>query len=365
MIAAHNFPTDPAEIAERIDIPLDRWPGNCHGIAEAILRHLPIEGMRLCRGHYDGYVSRKSVYHQGGMQQHSWLRLQDGRILDPTRWAIDRPEAPYLYIGENDHYDEAGQVAKARTRPMTLMSIGVDMSAPDRFIAEKLTQAPEALRYDLADLTGIQGLAETDINIRNAERLRRLIEGPVEHLQDPAGLYALIDAAGLKALVKMDVWTRVMEPEKVTPAAGTNFFYEAPAREELSEMEILFRVFAKFLSIDERDIIIEDELEEYGYKLDDLHDAINDMESMVKIDPALPWMDSGSRDLLCVVASDLLGKGFGEELRVERFADSLGMDRQALHRSMIDFGRPAGFDLAWLMPDEVIPQKEITPTFDL
>lgn len=59
------------------------------------------------------------------------------------------------------------------------------------------------------------------------------------------------------------------------------------------------------------------------------------------------------RASLAVIARDLLGKGFGAELEVERYAKSIGMDRQSLHRALEDFGRRAGYDLPWLMPDEV------------
>ena len=122
MTSLPPFPLDPAVVAEEIGIPLREWPGNCHGVAEAILHALPVPGMRLVRGHYDGPVARTSVYRGGsGPQQHSWLRLADGRILDPTRWAMERPSAPAIYVGENDHYDEAGaqlhQFLRGQPRP--------------------------------------------------------------------------------------------------------------------------------------------------------------------------------------------------------------------------------------------------------
>ena len=67
---------------------------------------------------------------------------------------------------------------------------------------------------------------------------------------------------------------------------------------------------ARFLSIEERDGI-ERELEELGYWLDDLHEALNEMERVLRVDPDLTWMPRNERDVLSVVAADLLGAGFG------------------------------------------------------
>jgi len=86
---------------------------------------------------------------------------------------------------------------------------------------------------------------------------------------------------------------------------------------------------ARFLSIEERDGI-ERELEELGYWLDDLHEALNEMELVLRVDPDLTWMPRNERDVLSVVAADLLGAGFGGGLRVERYADSLGLDSKGL-----------------------------------
>ncbi|MBW3243275.1 hypothetical protein KUV57_11260 [Epibacterium sp. DP7N7-1] len=350
-MSALAFPMDPEVIAAEIDVPLDRWPGNCHAIATKVMNSFPMEGLRLVRGHFTGYISRDSVYHHGAIQQHSWLRLGDGRILDPTRWAIESPRRPAIYIGINDDYDEAGLVLDRRTRPQMAFSnfmAGGTQYETERAILKLISKSgPDAAR-DLADTSGIAGLTAESPEIVDAERLRDLLSDPVEHLEDPEALYACAQAAGLKAMIKLDNWIRVMEPEHVTPRPGANILYEAPPAPARTDMEKLFLVFARFLSIEERENTIEDELDEYGYSLEDLHDALNRMEKDLRFSPDLTWMDSSARNLLAVVSADLLGKGFGEELRVERFADSIGLDRDALHRAMTRFGEMAGFDLCWL-----------------
>lgn len=95
------------------------------------------------------------------------------------------------------------------------------------------------------------------------------------------------------------------------------------------------------------------------------------MEKWLRFDPEMPYLPSESLSTIAIVASELLGKGFGEELRVERFADSLGLDRNALHRALVDFGSRAGIDLPWLIGEEarvamaeVICEKpDLSPAF--
>jgi hypothetical protein len=342
------FPTEVSEIAEAIDLPLTGWPGNCHGVAEAVLRRLPTQGMRLVRGHFHGWTSPASVY-RGGPQQHSWLRLQDGRILDPTRWAFDQPDRPYLYVGENDAYDEAGLWLAERSRPMMGMAalLSPDRDAPARAAADRLNACTAGLRDRLAAASGIEGIREGEPHPRDAERLLDLLRAPVEHLDAPAALYAAAADAGLRAHIKLDLWVRVMEPERVTPDPRTNLLYADPPGDPLTGPQALFRVMARFLSIEERDGI-DAEIGELGYRLDELHEALNEMERVLRFDPEITWMPREARDLIAVVAGDLLGAGFGEALRVERYADSLGLDRKGLDRELRRFGELSGYMLSWL-----------------
>lgn len=350
------FPTEPAAIAEAIGLPLTDWPGNCHAVADRVLRRLPTQGMRLVRGHFHGWTSPASVYGRGP-QQHSWLRLQDGRVLDPTRWAFDQPGKPYLYVGENDAYDEAGLWLTARSRPAIRMAafLSPDRDAPERAVADRLNACTAGLRGRIAAASRIPELGEGEVGTREAERLLDLLRAPVEHLDAPEALYAAAADAGLKAQIRLDLWVRVMEPERVRPERGVNRFFADPPGERLSGPQALFRVMARFLSIEERDGL-EGELEERGYRLEELHAALNGMEAVLRSDPDLTWMPRGDRDLLAVVAADLLGAGHGEALRVERYAESLGLDRRALDRELRRFGAAAGYSLLWL-PDRTVPEQ--------
>ena len=342
------FPLEPEVIARAISMPLDIWPGNCHGVAEAVLRTLPTEGMRLVRGHFDGPVSRASVY-RGSVQQHSWLRLGDGRILDPTRWCMDRPDRPYLYIGENDAYDEAGIALSQVSRAAYAGSLSaIGKPGPEDMIQRRLSDLPDAQRIEIFEALGQPDGSYSSLAMSFTE--------PVEHLEDPQRLYRALEAGGMRALIKSDNWVRVREPERVTPGRGVNMFHAPPPREEMTDSQILFRLFCRYLSIEHRGERIEQELEEIGYGLQDLHDALNEMERMLRIDPDLDWTPSSYRHVLCLAAMDLLGKGFGQELKVERHADSLGMDRDGLDQALARFAEPTGLDLIWIWP----PRKRET-----
>ena len=98
------------ELAERIKTPVERWPGACYGIAGAAQ---PFYGGDLHYGHWLGPVSDdcpvESFKNGLPFQSHGWLELEDGSVVDPTRWVFEGVE-PYIYQGENDFYDVGGNV---------------------------------------------------------------------------------------------------------------------------------------------------------------------------------------------------------------------------------------------------------------
>lgn len=235
---------------------------------------------------------------------------------------------------------------------MAALMGGERRGSPEEAVLSALRRADRSAVERLARASEIPALADEAPCAASARGLLDSLSAPVEHLRDPAELYQSATDVGLKAMIKIDNWVRVMEPEKVTPRAGANILYDPPPAEELSDMQKLFKVFATFLSIEERELQLEDELAEYGYRLEELHDALNGIERVLKFDPNPVWLPRDEANLLSVVAADLLGKGFGQELKVERFADSIGLDRAALHRTMVTFGAFSGYDLCWLIGRE-------------
>jgi hypothetical protein len=344
-----DFPLSPEILADEIGIPLNRWPGNCHGIAEAVLQMVPVQGMRLARGHFHGVVSRKSVYRGGGVQQHSWLVAEDGRILDPTRWAMDRPDTPYIYLGINDHYDEAGLELTARIPPQ--LPTG---EADPREVMLAKRSLDEINR--IARAIGSPQIKEVEIGssgLRNlASALKYGLNRPPDHHDDPVELYAALEAAGLKSLIKMDLWNWVMAPERITRTGSANRWFTLPPQDKPTPARLFFDLCCRYISIEEREMQIEDELEELGYSLDEWHKALNKIEWLVSgssgIGPGFEDIPTSYLDPLVVVSGCLLGQGFGTNYKVERYAASRGYPRRDLDRVLRAAGDRIGYDNAWI-----------------
>jgi hypothetical protein len=105
----------PQEIAKKIDWPLSQWPGNCHGVAMAILEAELCSG-RLARGHYFGPIAPTGLFAGRPFSQHSWIQ-RAATIVDPTRYVFEDCK-PYIYVGPIDPvvYDFGGNNLRARTR---------------------------------------------------------------------------------------------------------------------------------------------------------------------------------------------------------------------------------------------------------
>lgn len=93
------------------------WQGSCYalaGVAQSCL-----ETGTLSYGHYLGPVNPKGFWKMyAGLPfvQHGWLLLNDGRVLDPTRWSFTKTK-PEIWIGKNTgEYDRGGQKWRATRR---------------------------------------------------------------------------------------------------------------------------------------------------------------------------------------------------------------------------------------------------------
>lgn len=302
------FPMEPEALAHEIEIPLDQWAGNCHGVACAIRDLVPVQGMRIARGHYDGFISRKSVYTGGPMQQHSWLVSPDGRILDPTRWAMECPDAPYIYLGPCDHYDEGGRAMAARMPP-SLPGAGPDFS-------RQINNLAMEDRIQLAKIVGLNDPASSLMS----DQIARLARQDPDHVPDVRTAYALLAKAGLKAIVPIDSWMRVMAPETLYCRANANRTFILPPAEEISAQALVAKLLVAFCLIETRDSL-EQDLAEHDISLDAYHHALTRFE---KWDMPLKYLPLEDQFILGIVMSDILGQGFGQALRVERYAASLG-----------------------------------------
>jgi len=345
------FPLDADALAEEIGVPLQDWPRNCHAIASKVLQMVPVKGMRLARGHFTGYISPRSQYTGGGpSQQHTWLVAEDGRILDPTRWAMETPGRPTIYLGANDNYDEAGLELAASIGPMLFPLKGVDPYADrlSKVSREGLTLISKSLGVKAPDDTNQQ----SQDMARLAFSVQMALKYPPEHLEDPTAFFSAMAGAGMKALVKIDVWNMIMEPQKLLRQGEANRWFELPAMDRPSPPVLFFELCNRFISIEERDLELEIELEELGYTLDNWHEALNTMESLLKYkdlyDHDFGRIPRDYLDMMVVVSGDVLGKGFGTNIRVERYAASRGYSRKQLDAVVRAAGERVGYTSCWI-----------------
>lgn len=93
-------------VQQAIGIPVKGWEKNCYGIACAIIDAGLVDGHAVY-GLWLGEVSEdNTVWEPRSCYRHGWIQLEDGRIMDPTRWSFEGVE-PYIWLGENDGvYDE-------------------------------------------------------------------------------------------------------------------------------------------------------------------------------------------------------------------------------------------------------------------
>lgn len=102
--------TDIPRIAKAIKVPVLKWPGHCHEIAGLIRQAKLVPATaKLQYGHWHGPISRDSLFAGRSVTHHGWLKLADGRIYDPTRWAFAMTE-PAIFLGEDPEgwYDFGG-----------------------------------------------------------------------------------------------------------------------------------------------------------------------------------------------------------------------------------------------------------------
>lgn len=101
-----------SDIERFAKLPTVDWHGNCYGLA-CIAAQLLGEPHVPVYGHYVGEVDRDGWWGRRAdmpFQQHGWVLLGDGRVLDPTRWSFENVP-PYIFVSASaghPDYDEGG-----------------------------------------------------------------------------------------------------------------------------------------------------------------------------------------------------------------------------------------------------------------
>lgn len=108
----------PFYVAEKIQIPVEEWPGNCYAVSHAMLEHDIVKG-KLRYGHYHGPINSGSRFGARAFTQHGWIEKKN-EVIDPTRWVFECA-LPYIYVGPKDPevYDFGGNhLRKLMNRPL-------------------------------------------------------------------------------------------------------------------------------------------------------------------------------------------------------------------------------------------------------
>ncbi len=99
-----NIPTI-QELAYSINLPTNDWNRRCGEVIANVLKDGILDG-QLKWGYYIGFIHQNSIFCENALIKeidHFWLELDDGRVLDPSKWIITC-ELPYIYIRNDNDY---------------------------------------------------------------------------------------------------------------------------------------------------------------------------------------------------------------------------------------------------------------------
>lgn len=216
----HKLPTL-QQCVDAIEIPIEGWAGNCYAIACAIVSAGLVEEFNgvAVYGHWGGDVHPDSHFAEcegRPFVQHGWILLEDGRIMDPTRWGFDAKE-PYLFIGHNSgEYDEGGN--KWRD---AMMEPPPSWNKDDsQYEINKHVLKTDAWNHVERLLNCTDGYCDDDVPIGQfcGAQLFWLANCPYSVLQPHASeVYRALERCGMKAFIPMDNYRRA-EREAIVAA---------------------------------------------------------------------------------------------------------------------------------------------------
>jgi len=201
------------EDVERLVGPAESWPARCHEIALAAASL--IDDGEAVYGHYRGPVDPHgywSGYQRHPFIQHGWVQLDDGSVLDPTRWSFldEEPEIAILDADDaEEEYDRGGNRTRAQL-----------MKPPPAWVPDaKTVSLPIAKGSDLEmalnTLLGEDQHSEDEHGgyVVTIMQAGWLANAPYDALAPhQKAIYRLLDNAGLGAFVPIDNYERAGLP---------------------------------------------------------------------------------------------------------------------------------------------------------
>lgn len=130
----------PAPVAAAIGMPPSTWAGNCTSVCAEILRCRLLKG-ELRRGLWVGPIANKGKFSNRPFTGHTWIRLPDGRVYDPTLFAFANAE-PGIWVSSKPEnklpeYDFDGNTIRQAFRSPFPTGIQPD----DKWLELKLSRA--------------------------------------------------------------------------------------------------------------------------------------------------------------------------------------------------------------------------------
>jgi hypothetical protein len=201
-----------ASIGERIDVPVEDWPGRCFEIASKIVDSFDWQDAAAVYGHYRGPISREcALFYGKPVVHHGWILLKTGVVVDPTRWVFEARE-PYIAVfrpWEREHaevfasieYDEGGEVFNEKLR-----------GPRPEYNPQSQCVSISAGGGDAATVRAVMGRllgALVSREVLSVDELRWLAKTPYSKLGDGAAvLYPWLVTAGLRPLIPIDYLRR-------------------------------------------------------------------------------------------------------------------------------------------------------------
>lgn len=195
--------------------PAHEWAGRCYEIACALVEYDLVQGTAVY-GHFVGPIHPKSYFRERRghpFVQHGWVLLEEGTIVDPTRWAFEA-RLPYIAVfppgaPEQRHYDEGGNRFRAVThsrRP------NFDPNEIQYRLPEKLLPTGAFL---VMEWLLMPDYSEQDPGEFSVSQLCWLANAPYDTLQGQAApIYEALEHVGLLAHVPIDNWRRAQREKK-------------------------------------------------------------------------------------------------------------------------------------------------------
>jgi hypothetical protein len=200
--------------------PAETWPGRCHEVALAASSL--IDDGEPVYGHYRGPVASDGYWRDYKDQpfiQHGWVQLDDGSVLDPTRWSFLDEEPEIAIIDADiaeDEYDRGGSRLRADlARPPPPWNPEGD--GPRRRTFSLPVAKGSDLEMALNTLLGEDqhGTDEHGGYVVTALQAGWLANLPYSTLAPhQKAIYNLLDGVGLGAFIPQDNWEMAMESKR-------------------------------------------------------------------------------------------------------------------------------------------------------